>query len=446
LPEGGVQGIVEDDRKDDRQGALWLVTTSGLVRLPLTELNGSNAPARPLSLRLFGRTDGLRLASSGNMLNPRVMKSDDGRIWLCTEDGVAIVDPVRMRSNPVPPPVAIEQVVVDGKPLDVNSPSGVAFQGNEVQIAYTALSLMAPERIRFKYRLDGLDRDWIDADTRRSVVYVKLPPAQYRFHVIACNNDGVWNSEGAVLALRVPPHFYQTTWFIALCMALAASVAWGVDQLRVRGVVSRFQLIAQERARLTRELHDSLLQGFAGVVYQLEAVARQFDTAPEAGKQRLERAIDLADQALLEARRTILSMRLPALEHSTLPEALSAIAARLTEGTSVVFRLDVKGRVRHLPYDAQANVYLIGREAIANSVSHARASRILAALAYSEKELRLTVQDDGSGFDPQEASAKKDHWGMAGMRERAATIGASFAVDTSPGRGTKIEVVFRRKG
>ena len=452
LPEGGVHGIIEDDR----QGALWLVTTSGLVRLPLAELNqanapgsnapGSNAPATPLSLRLFGRNDGLRLASSGNMVNPRVMKSDDGRIWLCTEDGVAIVDPVRMRSNPVPPPVAIEQVVVDGKKLDVDSPSGIAFQGRQLEISYTALSLMAPERIRFKYRLDGLDRDWIDAGTQRSVDYVNLPPRPYRFQVIACNNDGVWNTRGAVLAFRVPPHFYQTTWFIAFCIALAASAVWGGHQLRVRGVVSRFQLIAQERARLTRELHDSLLQGFAGVVYQLEAVAHQLDTAPEAGKQRLERAIDLADQALLEARRTILSMRLPALEHSTLPEALSAIAARLTEGTPVVFRLDVKGRVRQLPYDAQANVYLIGREAIANSVNHARASRILAALAYSEKELRLTVQDDGSGFDPQEAIARQDHWGMAGMRERAKTIGASFALDTSPGRGTKIEVVFRGKG
>jgi len=451
LPEGGVHGIIEDDREDDRQGALWLVTASGLVRVPLAELNKPNAPgpnpaAKPLSFRLFGRNDGLRLASSGNMLNPRVMKSDDGRIWLCTEDGVAIVDPVRMRSNPVPPPVAIEQVVVDGKKLDVDSPSGIAFQGRQLEISYTALSLMAPERIRFKYRLDGLDRDWIDAGTQRSVDYVNLPPRPYRFQVIACNNDGVWNTRGAVLVFRVPPHFYQTTWFIAFCIALAASAVWGAHQLRVRGVVSRFQLIAQERARLTRELHDSLLQGFAGVVYQLEAVAHQLDTAPEAGKQRLGRAIDLADQALLEARRTILSMRLPALEHSTLPEALSAIAARLTEGTPVVFRLDVKGRVRQLPYDAQANVYLIGREAIANSVNHARASRILAALAYSEKELRLTVQDDGSGFDPQEAIARQDHWGMAGMRERAKTIGASFALDTSPGRGTKIEVVFRGKG
>jgi signal transduction histidine kinase len=206
------------------------------------------------------------------------------------------------------------------------------------------------------------------------------------------------------------------------------------------------QLIAQERARLMRELHDSLLQGFAGVVYQLEAVARQFETAPHISKQRLERAIEQADHSLLEARRTILSMRLPALENSTLPEALSAIATQLTEDTSIAVWLEVKGRVQQLPYDQQANVYLIGREAMTNSVNHARASRVVAALAYSNKELRLTVHDDGSGFDPQAVTAKEDHWGMRGMRERAESIGAAFMLDAAPGRGTRIEVVVPRKG
>jgi signal transduction histidine kinase len=160
----------------------------------------------------------------------------------------------------------------------------------------------------------------------------------------------------------------------------------------------------------------------------------------------LERAIEQADRSLLEARRTILSTRLPALENSTLPEALSTIAAQLTEDSSVAICLEVKGHVQQLPYDQQANVYLIGREAITNSVNHARASRIVAALTYSNKELRLTVQDDGSGFDPRAGTAKKDHWGMRGMRERAESIGATFMLDAAPGRGTKIEVVVPRKG
>ncbi|SPE42908.1 putative Integral membrane sensor signal transduction histidine kinase [Candidatus Sulfopaludibacter sp. SbA3] len=442
LPEGGVRGIVEDGSRH----AMWLVTSGGLVQVSTTDLDAAQTSAKPLNSFLYGRNEGLRLVAVSTSTNPPITMSDDGRIWLCTEDGLAIVDPGRIRSNPLPPPVVIEQMTVDGTPLDLTSGTDIVFRGRQLQIAYTALSLMAPERIRFKYRLDGVDRNWTEADGRRNVDYVGLPPAHYRFRVIACNNDGVWNNEGAALAFLVKPYYYQTWWFAAACLGGAGLLAWGAHRLRVQRVVSRLQLIARERARLTRELHDSLLQGFAGVVYQLEAVSRQFYTAPEASRQRLERAIDQADRSLLEARRTILSMRLPALENRTLPEALSAIASQLTEDTSIAFHLEVKGRIRQLPYDQQANVYLIGREAITNSVNHARASRIVAALVFSAKELRLAVQDDGSGFDPQTGTTKRDHWGMRGMRERAASIGATFTLDAAPGRGTKIEIVVPRKG
>jgi signal transduction histidine kinase/ligand-binding sensor domain-containing protein len=442
LPEGGVRGIVEDGPLH----ALWLISTGGLLRVSMADLDSARASTKPLPFLLYGRNDGLRLAASGSMVNPPIARSDDGRIWLCTQDGVAIVDPARLRSNPVPPPVVIEQVVVDGTPLDLTSTSRVEFRGRQLQIAYTALSLMVPERIRFKYQLEGFDHNWTEAEGRRNVAYVNLPSRAYRFRVIACNNDGVWNNEGAALAFLVKPYFYQTWWFAALCINAVGLLAWGAHLLRVRRVVTRMQLIAQERARLMRELHDSLLQGFVGVVYQLEAVARQFETAPDISKKRLERAIEQADHSLQEARRTMLSMRLPALENSTLPEALSTIATQLTREASIAFSLEVKGRVQQLPYDQQANVYLIGREAITNSVNHARASRIAAALIYSHKELRLTVQDDGSGFDPQAGTAKPDHWGMRGMRERANSIGAELVLDAAPGRGTKIEIVVPRKG
>ena len=442
LPEGGVRGIVDDGPRR----ALWLVTAAGLLRVSIADLESAGASAKPVSFLLYGQDDGVRLTTSGSMVNPPITRSDDGRIWLCTQDGLAIVDPARIRSNPFPPPVAIEQALVDGRPLDLTSPSSLSFRGRQVQITYTALSLVVPERIRFKYQLEGLDHTWTEAGGRRNVAYVNLPTGPYRFHVIACNNDGVWNSQGTSLAFFVEPYYYQTWWFAAVCVAAIGLLAWGAHRLRVRRVVSRLQLIAQERARLMRELHDSLLQGFAGVVYQLEAVARQFETAPDASKRRLERAIEQADHSLLEARRTMLSMRLPALENNTLPEALSAIATQLTREASIGFSLEVTGRVQQLPYDEQANVYLIGRAAITNAVNHARASRIVAALTYSHKELRLTVQDNGSGFDPQAGTAKKDHWGLRGMRERAESIGGAFILDAAPGRGTKVEVAVPRKG
>jgi ligand-binding sensor domain-containing protein len=436
LPEGGVQAVIEDNRD-----GLWLATGNGLLRLGSAELNQTpDGSPRHLTFAQYGRSDGLRLASNVSVMGPRLARSEDGRLWICTEDGIAVIDPARIRSNPLPPPVVVEQILVDGRPVDINSASEVAFRGRELQIEYTGLSLTVPERVRFRYKLDGFDPTWTDAGTRRNVVYVNLPPGRYRFHVIACNNDGVWNTSGAGLAFRLAPYFYQTTWFAVSCAGALALLIWGFYRFRVRRLVSRFQLVAQERARVTRELHDSLLQGFSGVVYQLEAAARLFDSNPELSKERLERAISQADQSLGETRRTIMSMRLPALENHTLPEALSAIGAQLTKGKPITFHLTVKGLVRQLRYDVQANIYVIGREAITNAVNHAEARRILAQLMYSEREVRLTVEDDGSGFDPESAKEKKDHWGMAGMRERAKQIDASFTLESARGRGTKIGV------
>jgi signal transduction histidine kinase len=441
LPEGGVSGIVEDAPRR----ALWLVTTNGLARVSMSDLEAAPGSGSSLTSFLYGRTDGLRVYATSNMTNPPMATSNDGRIWICTQDGLAVVDPRRIRSNPVPPPVVIEQMSVDGVALDLTSANELGFHGRQVQIAYTALSLMAPERILFQYRLESLDRKWTDAEGRRNVVYVNLSPGRYVFHVIACNNDGVWNRAGAALAFTVKPYYYQTRWFAATSFGMLGFLAWGAHRIRMRSVVSRVKLVAQERARMMRELHDSLLQGFAGVVYQLEAVAKQFESAPDSSKRRLERAIEQADQSLLEARRTMLSMRLPALENKTLPEALSEIGKQLGKEAAIAFHLDVKGTVQQLPYDRQANVYRIGSEAITNSVNHARPSRIAVTLAYSSKELRLTIQDDGTGFDPQAGEAKQDHFGVRGMRERADRIGATFTLDTAPGRGTRIEVAVPRK-
>ena len=436
LPEGGVQGIV-----DDEAGGLWLLTPAGVLRLTRASLDG---PAKPLQFVLYGRTEGLRLGKG--MPNPRLTRSRDGRLWLCTEDGVAAIDPARVKSNPVPPPVAIEQVIADGKTLDTASAAEIAFRGHDLQIVYTGISLMVPERVRFRYRLYGLNSNWTDAGTRRNVAYVNLPPGHYRFQVVAANNDGLWNNAGADFALRVDPYFYQTKWFALLCLTSALLAIWSIHQLKVRRVVARLQLIAAERVRFSRELHDSLLQGFSGVVFLLEAAVRQFEAAPVVSKQRLERALDQADQSLREAREMIVSMRIPALENSTLPEALRTTVTQMVAEVPMDFQFEIKGRVHQGPYDVEANLFLIAREAVTNSLNHAAATRIRLELCYTPKELHMTVQDDGRGFDTEMALSKAGHWGFRGMRERARHIGAVFSVDTAPGRGTTvaIAVVWKR--
>ena len=191
---------------------------------------------------------------------------------------------------------------------------------------------------------------------------------------------------------------------------------------------------------MTRELHDSLLQGFSGVVYQLEAASRLFESDPEVSKRRLDHAIGQADQSLREARCAIMAMHLPELENATLAEALSAAGARAVEGASVAFHLAVKGQARQLPYEVQATLYLVGREAIVNAVNHSGGRKIAAQLVYSARSVALSVQDDGVGFDLETAKAKKDHRGMTGMTERAKHIGATLTVVSAHGQGTRIEI------
>jgi signal transduction histidine kinase len=201
------------------------------------------------------------------------------------------------------------------------------------------------------------------------------------------------------------------------------------------------ELIAAERVRFSRELHDSLLQGFSGVVYLLEAAASQFEAAPEVSKQRLDRAIGQADRSLREAREMIGSMRIPALENSTLPEALRAETGHMLSGMPLDFQFEIKGHPRQGPYDLEANLFLLAREAVTNSLNHAAAKRIRMELWYTPRELRLTIQDDGKGFDPKMAMEKAGHYGFRGMHERARQIGAVLTVKAAPGRGTTIEVV-----
>jgi ligand-binding sensor domain-containing protein/signal transduction histidine kinase len=437
LPEGGVQSMIEDNA-----GALWLMTSAGVLRLAPASLKGL---VKSLSYDLYGRTEGLRFLSRGAMTTPRFSGDRTGRLWFCTEDGVAIIDPASVRPNPVPPSVVIEQVMLDGQTMDASAYGELPIRGHDLQISYTGISLMVPERVRFRYRMYDLDRDWTDAGGRRNVAYINLPPGHYRFQVIASNSDGVWNSTGAELALRVDPYFYQTKWFALTGLTAALLFGWSLHKLRMRRLVSRFRLIAAERARFSRELHDSLLQGFSGVVYQLEAAARQFDTAPGVCKQRLERALNQADESLREARQMIVSMRIPALENSTLPEALRTAMAQIVPGSSVDFQIDINGRVRQGPYDVEANVFMIAREAVMNSLNHAEATWIRLGLSYTDKEICLTVEDDGVGFDPEAALVKPGHWGFRGMRERARHIRGAFSVETAPGRGARIAVAVPLK-
>jgi two-component sensor histidine kinase len=439
VPSGGILAILEDDYRN-----LWLFTPSGVSRISLATLDQSrDGVPSALDFTSYGQEDGIRLAQV--TANPRAAKSLDGKLWFPTAGGIAVIDPAQVRRNEQPPPVVVEEIAVDGAHVDRYAPH-LSFLGRHVHLTYNGLSFIAPENLRFKYQLEGLDKKMSDPVTQRDADYANLLPRHYRFHVIAANSDGVWNQSGALLDFDVEPHFWETTLFKLLCLGVAGLIVWGGVQLRIRIVLGRYQAMVNERTRLTRELHDYLLQGFVAVVYQLEAVARQFTTAPEPAMQRLERAIEQADRAVSDARRTMMAMRLPALEKETLPEAFSTVGRQLVDGTNIAFDLDVTGRVRQLPYEEQAAVFLIGREAMSNAVNHANPSRIEMLLEYTPKQLRMSVKDNGSGFDLETGSGKSGHWGLSGMRERAQQIGAVCTLSSAPGKGTRVELVVSRKG
>jgi signal transduction histidine kinase len=254
----------------------------------------------------------------------------------------------------------------------------------------------------------------------------------------------MWNNGSPALVLNRLPYFYQTKPFLAACVIAVGLCGYGFYQLRIRRLESVFRLVLAERSRLAREIHDTVLQGFAGVVCQLEAASVGFAKSPELSKARLDRALDQADQSLRDARRAITCMRLPALENSSLPEALLDMGKQAAEGTSIGFDLAVKGKVRELRYQTQAALFLIGREAVTNAANHAQPRRITLLLAYSDDGVRLTVRDDGTGFDPG-APREDGHYGMAGMRERAREIGADFELSSHIGEGTAVMVAVAER-
>lgn len=441
---------------EDREANLWLASTKGISRVSIKELNdfaaGDTARLAPVT---FGKADGMRTAEcDGGVGNPG-WRTQDGKLWFVTPRGIVAVDPARVRLDTKAPRTLVEEVVVGDAHLDVRRAPFVVEQGaSRIEFRYTALALAAPERVRFRYQLEGFDREWMEADARRTAYYTNLPPGDYRFRVIASDGTGAWhggaanetraaNEMGAAtLAFRIAPRFYQTNAFLVLCATLALIAAWGLNRLRARRIERRYALILGERNRIAREVHDTLAQGFVGVSTQLEVVAELITRAPDAASKHLDIARDLARESLGEARRAIVNLRSPALESHSLKEALANFAEQLTEGTSVACRVTARGSDTVIPDKIENSLLRIGREAIANAVRHAAATHVAVELRYEHGRVRLRVADDGRGFDPEAADSKKGGgYGLIGMRERTRELGGSLTVDSRPGAGTMIEVV-----
>lgn len=438
---GTISGLVEST-----SGDLWLSEAQGVVWIAAGEVAQLLAdPAHPVRFRRFDYLDGLPGAPQMNRPAFTVVEASDGRLWFATDNGLAWVDPMRLRHNQLTPPVQVRAVEVDGRHLAPRPALQLPVDARQLRIAYTAMSLSIPERVRFRYRLDGVDQGWQEAGTRREAVYTNLGPGRYRFHVLAANEDGVWNEDGAALDFNIPPPFYQTPWFLALCVAVGAGLLWLLYQYRLRVMAARLQARLEERhlerERIARELHDTLLQGIQGLILHFQSATERLPAHAPA-RAAIERALERADEVLAEGRDRVQGLRATALSVDDLPSALAEAGVALSRPPTPYFRVVVEGRARALDPLARDEIFGIAREAIANASNHAQAGRIEVELTYGIDELRLRVRDDGCGIDPAilAAGSRPGHWGLSGMRERAERIGAALELRRNAMQGTEVEL------
>ena len=452
LPCDTVHWVIEDD-----DHAMWLYTACGLVRIRRSELDTWSVAAdkqqdaaRTVQVTLFDSPDGVRSLANPGHYHPQVAKTPDGRIWFLPWDGVSVIDPRHLPFNRIPPPVHIEQVTGDGRAYDLAQGLSLPAHIQHIDIDYTALSLVVPEKNRFRFKLEGFDRDWRDVGNRRQAFYTNLPPRKYRFRVMASNNSGVWNEAGAFLDFSVAPAYYQTTWFRVSCGAVFLVLLWGIYRLRVQQLQHQFAIGLEarvnERTRIARELHDTLLQSLQGLMLHFQTGIDLLPGRPVEARKTLEIAVDRADQAINEGRDAVQGLRASAVETNDLVSAVRILGEELgaadTNQNSAVFEVEVEGAPRNLHPILRDEVYRIAAEALRNAFRHAHAQRIEVEILYGERWLRLRVRDDGKGIDPKllGGDGRAGHFGLHGMRERAQLAGGKLVVWSKPDSGTEVEL------
>jgi len=425
---------------EDRLGQLWVATATSVLRVNRAKLE--QGALGEGDVREYGLADGLR-GVEGVKRDRSVVEDASGRIWFSVNRGIAVVDPARLRDNVAPAIANIQAVWVDGRA--VNMQDGAHFSGGVQRIIfdYVGLGLSTPERVRFRYMLEGFDHDWSGRVGTRQATYTNLPPTSYRFRVAAANPDGVWSAQDATFAFNVDPMFWQTWWFRLGLVAGCIVAVLALHHLRVtlvaRQLNVRFEERVRERTRIARDLHDTLLQSFHGLMLHFQTVSKLL---PEGkAKEQLEKTMERADRAIAEGRSAVYDLRSSATLTNDLAGAVNAVGNELSKESDTAFNLMVEGPTRELHPIIRDEIYRISREALSNAFKHAHARQIEAEISYGDRTFRLRIRDDGEGI-PDEIleRGRQGHYGLAGMRERAKQIGAELTIWSRVGTGTEIDL------
>lgn len=439
LPCNTVHWIMEDN-----MSSYWLLTACGLLQVAQADLEAWTAdPKRKIRPTIFGAADGISLRGVLPPTRPHVTKLSDGRIWFENDGKATVIDPTNLGVNTIPPAVHIEQISADGSTRDAVRGLHLPALVRNVTIDYTALSLAVPEKVRFRYKLEGQDPDWREVINDREVQYSNLPPRSYRFRVTASNNSGVWNETGDVLDFAIDPAYYQTAWFRASTAGVTIVLLVALYRYRLRRLAREYNVRmderVEERTRIARDLHDTLLQTFHGLMLRLQAVEELLP--PGKARSELEDTLQFGDQAVVEARNAVHELRSSATADTDLLESLRALGNELAGKTTANFRFIVEGHVPDVNPIVRDEIYRVAREALRNAVAHSAANQIEIEITYDERLLRLRVRDDGKGISQDILEkGREGHYGLPGMRERAKAIGAELTIVSGPGVGTEIEL------
>jgi signal transduction histidine kinase/ligand-binding sensor domain-containing protein len=421
--------------------SLWLTTPRGICRVLRKQLDDfAEHRITVLSPINYGVADGLRSAQGPLDFSAGGNRHINRSLWFVTGRGIAVYNSrVAGKAEEIPPLIHILQAEADSRDIDWANNPQVPPGNGRLQIRYMAIHLRGPDRVQYAYKLEGFDSDWVKGDTRRIVNYASLGPGHYRFRLRAQLPAGL--SSDASFVFDILPHYYETAWFRLLCALMLVVAGGAAYQLRVRQVRLRFAMVLEERARLAREVHDTLTQGFAGLCSQLDAIAGCLPDDLEPAGSFVNLARRMARHSLTEARRSLTDLRAASLDEQSLAAALESGANDWAAGSGVDVEVDVSGDTRNLPEDIAHHVLRIAQEAVTNALKHSKASKIDLKLYIEAKKLTLGIVDNGRGFFLNDVFVSGNgHFGLIGMRERAERLRGEFRLHSTIGSGTHLEI------
>lgn len=441
--EHGLPARIVPALLDDEGGQMWLGVESGagMIRFSPSDFDRAAAiDGGHLRYVLYDESDGLE-GRSLRVNRPSAVRAG-GRFWLVSGRGVSTFAPDDLPGTWDQPVPTIERIVIDDREVSFDSGIALPPDTSTVSIDYAALDLSHASKLRFRYRLEGFDAEWVDAGKSRQARYMNLRPGDYQLR-IGATSTGAWTAPDVVWGFSVTPPFYQSSWFVASCVMALGLLISSVWLARVRTMRKEFALVVAERARVGRDLHDTLLQSLAAVGMELEALANQSDPASGAMRPALRGLRQQVGRCVVEARRSTHELRAPRLEVEDLIEDLRQFADDVTLGSSVEVDVVVSGRRPRSAPDVNEQLLRIGQEAISNAVRHSGAARVRVELKYGRDTVSLRVSDTGRGFDT-EPERSSSHWGIRNMQDRATRISADFRITSRPGAGTLVETIVTR--